>query len=121
MTLIPEKVKLTDDLGNDLLADVSISNLMQDITSKLIDNIHEKRNNVIVERLKELTGIDLDLQEEAQRRFKRLAIEYYGNTETIYFNDGSIKGKRIVTFERNDSPLTYEPNKTQMSMTYSYY
>ena len=121
MDLIPTKLQLPDDLGNDLLADVSISNLMQEATSKLISDIRDKRNKVITERLKEIVGIDLDIKEEASRRFKRLAIEYNGNEETIYFNDGSEQGKRIVTFVKKDNPLILETDRCQMSVEYSYY
>ena len=37
------KPQLTDDLGNDLLADVSVSNLMQEVTSKLVNDIEQKK------------------------------------------------------------------------------
>lgn len=121
MELKAVPIQLPDDLGNDLLADVSVSNLMQDVTSKIISDIQEKRNQVITERLKEIVGIDLNIEEEAKRRFKRFAIEYNGNEETIYFNDGSIEGKRIVTFVRKENPLTFETDRCQMSVAYSYY
>lgn len=121
MELKPIKLQLNDDLGNDLLADVSISNLMQDVTSELINDIQKKRLKVITERLKEIVGIDLIPEEESKRRFKRLGIEYNGNEETIYFNDGTPTGKRIVTFVRKDNPLTFETDRTQMSVEYSYY
>ena len=121
MELKTVKLQLPDDLGNDLLADVSISNLMQKATTKLINDIHDKRNKVITERLKEIVGIDLDINAEANRRFKRLAIEYKENEETIYFNDGSDQGKRIVTFVKKENQLTFEPDRCQMSMEYSYY
>lgn len=121
MELKAVPIQLPDDLGNDLLADVSVSNLMKDVTSKLISDIQEKRNQVITERLKEIVGIDLNIEEEAKRRFKRLAIEYNGNEETIYFNDGSIEGKRIVTFVRDEQPLNFEVDKCEMRVGYSYY
>lgn len=121
MNLKAEKLQLTDDLGNDLLSDVSVSNLMQEVTSKLINDIHEKRNKVITERLKEIVGINLDIKAEASRRFKRLAIEYKGNEETIYFNDGSEQGKRIVTFVREEQPLSVEIDRCEMRAGYSYY
>lgn len=121
MELKAVPIQLTDDLGNDLLADVSVSNLMQNVTSKLIRDIQEKRNKVITERLKEIVGIDLNIEEEAKRRFKRLAIEYNGNKETIYFNDGSVEGKRIVTFVRDEQPLNFEFDKCEMRVGYSYY
>lgn len=121
MELKVVKLQLPDDIGNDLLADVSISNLMQEATSKLINDIYEKRNRIISERLKEIVGIDLDIKAEANRRFKRIAIELNGNEETIYFNDGSEQGKRIVTFVKKDNQLTFETNRCQMSVEYSYY
>ena len=121
MELIPMELQLLDDLGNDLLADVSVSNLIQEVTSKLISDIHEKRNKLITERLKEIVGIDLNIKEEARRRFKRLTIEYKGTEETIYFNDGSEQGIRIITFVRKDNPLTFETDRTQMSVEYSFY
>jgi len=109
----------TQDTANSDLGVVSIRNLMQEATSKLLNDIYEKRNKIITERLKEIVGIDLDIKSEANRRFKRLAIEYNGNEEIIYFNDGSEQGKRIVTFVKKDNPLTFETG--QMSVEYSYY
>lgn len=121
MELKAVKLKLPDDLGNDLLADIRISNLMYEATSKIISDIHEKKNKVITKRLKEIVGIDLDIKSEAIRRFKRLAIEYNENEETIYFNDGSEQGKRIVTFVKKENPLSFEAATCQMSVEYSYY
>ena len=108
-------------LTNDLLVDVSISNLMQKVTKDMVKDIQKKREAVIREKLKEIVGIDIDIEEEQKRRFKRLAIEYKGNEETIYFNDGSIEGKRIVTFVRNEQPINFDSNNFKMSVNYSYY
>jgi hypothetical protein len=70
--------------------------------------INEKKELVIRERLREILGIEIDLQEELKRRFKRLSRVRQGNEETIYFDDGSIEGKRIVTFVRKDMPFNPE-------------
>ena len=121
MELKAVKTQLPDDFYNDLLSDVSISNLMQEATSKLINDIYEKRKKIITERFKEIAGIDLDIESEAKRRFKRLSIEYKDNEETIYFNDGSEQGKRIVTFVKKDSPLAFENDRCKISVEYSYY
>lgn len=121
MGLKAVRLKLPDYIGNDLLDDISINNLMQEATSKLISDIYEKRNKIITERLKEIVGFDLDIKAEANRRFKRLTIEYEGNEEIIYFNDGSEQGKRIVTFVRKDNPLNFEVDKFQIGIEYSYY
>lgn len=114
-------MKLTCDLGNDLLTDKKASDYMAEITNELMSNVEDQREKIIRDRLKELVGIDLDLEEENKRRFKRLSISYKGNEETIYFNDGSIKGQRIVTFVRKDHFVNFDPSLARMDVTYSYY
>jgi hypothetical protein len=123
MNIEPIKLRssLTDDLGNDLLSDVYSNNLMEEITSKLVNDIWNKRLEVISERLKEICNIDLNIKEESERRFKRLSIEYKGNEEIIYFNDGTADGKRIVTFVRKELPFEFENHKCEMRVNYSYY
>ena len=121
MELKAVKTQLPDYFDNNLLSDVRISNLTHEATSKLISDFYEKRKKIITERLKEIAGIDLDIEAEANRRFKRLAIEYKDNEETIYFNDGSVQGKRIVTFVKKNNPLTLEADRCQMSVEYYYY
>jgi hypothetical protein len=121
MELKAVPIQSLDDSGNNLLADVSIGNLMQEVTLELINDIHNKRNKVIAKRLKEIVGIDLDVESEAKRRFKRFAIEYNGNEETVYFNDGSEQGKRVVTFVKKDNPLTFEIDRCQRNLEYTFY
>jgi hypothetical protein len=118
MELKTVKFKLSDYIGNDSF---SISNFIQEETSKIISDIYEKKYKIITDRLKEIVGIDFDIKSEANRRFKRIAIEHNGNEETIYFNDGSEQGKRIVTFVNKDKPLTFENDSCEMSVEYSYY
>lgn len=98
MKLEPRKIKFNNELDNDFIADVSISNMMQYVTTKMAQDINIQKKIVIKQKLKEIVGIEIDLQEESQRRFKRFCTVRQGNEETIYFNDGSLKGKRIVTF-----------------------
>lgn len=115
------KTKISDEKGNNLLADYKYTNLMYDATLKIFDDIHKKRNKVIANRLKEIVGVDLNIEEESKRRFKRLAMESNGNEETIYFNDGSIEGVRIVTFVRKESPLTFEIDRCEINVEYYFY
>jgi hypothetical protein len=116
-----KKVELPDDLGNNLLADNKFTNLLHEATIKMMNDIHEKRKKVIAKRLKEILGIDLNIEEESKRRFKRLGMEINGNEETIYFNDGSINGIRIVTFVRKESPISFEIDRCQINVEYTYY
>ena len=98
MKLEPRKIELNTELSNDFITNVGVSNMMQEVTAKMAQDINTQKELVIKQKLKEIVGIEIDLKEELQRRFKRLSIVRQGNEETIYFNDGSIKGKRIVTF-----------------------
>jgi antitoxin component YwqK of YwqJK toxin-antitoxin module len=85
-----------------------LSNMMEEFTRKMAQNINARKELVIRQKLKEIVGIEIDIVEEERRRFKRLLSEYRGNEQTIYFNDGSPEGKRIVTFVKNEIPFDAE-------------
>lgn len=121
MELQEQKLELLDDLGNNLLADDKFSSLMHEATIKMMNDIHEKREKIIAKRLKEIIGIELNIEEESKRRFKRLGMEINGNEETIYFNDGSINGVRIVTFVKKESPISFETERSLTTVEYTYY
>ena len=87
---------------------VGISNMMEEFTRKIAQDINAKKELVIKQKLKEIVGIEIDVIEEERRRFKRLSIEYKENQQTIYFNDGSLEGKRIVTFVKKEIPFDTE-------------
>jgi len=111
--------KLLDDNGNDLLADIGISNMMEEATAKMVQDMNNRREAIIREKLKEKIGIDINIEEEQKRRFKRLAVEYRQNEETVYFNDGSIEGKRIVTFVKKE--MSFDAKSFTAGYEESYY
>jgi hypothetical protein len=84
---------------------VGISNMMHEVTVKMAQDINKKKELVVRQKLKEIVGIEIDFNEEINRRFKRIGTEYNGNEQTIYFNDGSLEGKRIVTFVKKEIPF----------------
>jgi hypothetical protein len=108
MKLEIRKIGLNTKLGNNSITDVGVSNIMQEVTTKMAQDINTQKELVIKQKLKEILGIEIDLQEELQRRFKRFITVRQGNEESIYFNDGSIEGKRIVTFVKKDIPFDAE-------------
>jgi hypothetical protein len=97
---------------------VGISNMMEEVTRKMAQDINKKKELVICQKLKEIVGIEIDVIEEGIRRFKRLSIEYKGNEQTIYFNDGSLKGIRIVTFVKKEVPFDFETFSLGYEETY---
>ena len=101
------------------LQDVGISNMIEEVTRKIAQDIIDKKEFVIKQKLKEIVGVELDVIEEEKRRFKRLSIELKGNEETIYFNDGSLNGIRIVTFVRKEVP--FDINTFSLGYEETYY
>lgn len=110
-----DKQIFLDDLGD------HSSSVMHNITLKLAADIQKKKDKIITDRLKEIVGIDLNIKEEANRTFKRIAIKHYGNSEIVYFNDGSIEGKRIVTFIKVEQPTNFENDAYEVSVKYKYF
>ena len=104
--------------------DVGISNSISDFdflrqkTDEAIKGILEFRQELIMKRLMEL-GIQIDLQMEEKRRFKSLAREFKDNQETIYYNDGSEQGLRVITFLT--SPIKWDDNKMRAGIDTTYY
>tara|TARA_Y100000592_G_C5340000_1_gene253742 strand:+ start:233 stop:577 length:345 start_codon:yes stop_codon:yes gene_type:complete len=85
-----------------------ISNIVQESLYKMMQDISTQKDFVIRQKVKEIVGVEINIAEEGKRLFKRFCAVRQGNEETIYFNDGSIEGKRIVTFVKKDIPFDAE-------------
>lgn len=99
-TVINKSIGISDKLFNTILTDNSLN---QELIEEMIHKINLMREDLVRKKLKELVGIDLDIEEEQTRRFKRIFSEVKGNKETFYFNDGSPEGLKIITFIRKVS------------------
>ncbi len=73
---------------------------VNELTSKLIQDLEIKKEEIITERLKQI-GIEINYDEEKKRRFKSMVCEIHDNEQRWYYNDGSISGIRVVTFVDN--------------------
>ncbi len=73
----------------------------QDIVSETIEEIKKqlfkKKEAVIKLKLKELGKLNI-LKDIGKKRFKKLQVEVYPNREEVWIDDGSWKGKLLVTF-----------------------
>lgn len=94
---------------------------MNNALLELVREVNEKKEKLIREKIRQITGIDVDLKEEQQRRFQRFLYEYKDNTETIYYNDGSVEGLRIITFVKDNTTDPYDIANFKINMQYSYY
>jgi len=72
--------------------------MMNEMISNAAIKINLEKEAVIKERLLSF-GYVIDFEEELKRRFTRFASEKKGNKEIIYFDDGSVDGLKLITFE----------------------
>ena len=95
--------------------------LVQEMQSDLIRNIcqeiQDKKETVLIQALQK-NGIDINVEEEAKRRFSRLACFVQENTQSWYWNDGSVGGLRIVTFIDTELDGDYQNPKFTMEIKY---
>lgn len=82
-------------------------NLQNDLVSKISSEIDAKKKQILLDKLS-LLGVELNLELEEKRRFKILFMESTQNEQTIYYNDGSIDGIRVVTFCMIDTFPSYD-------------
>ena len=111
---------LTDD-GVDILADKRLDLMINNAVRNLLKDMSKKKANVVKERVKDIMGIDIDFEEENKRRFKRFAIECTKNKETVYFNNGTPAGIRIVTFVYKESPIEIKDFEVKINTEVTYY
>jgi len=91
---------------------------IQHILSTALDNLYQQKLDILNAKLKE-AGIEIDWEAEKKRRFRLITVEQNlrEQTETYFYNDGSIEGMRIVTFIKDPSEI--DANK--ITVTYSYF
>lgn len=97
--------QVTDDMlrYNPFMDDIMAQNII-----KAASDYNAEKKKIVLRRL-EIRGITIDLKEEAQKRFPLLMSEKQGNRETIWYNDGTREGLRVVTFvydEKGPYPST---------------
>lgn len=73
--------------------------LIQQLISDAVRANIEKREEIVCSIIKQCLGVDIDLEQERKRIFKRVAFVNHEGGTTWYYNDGSEEGLRIVTFK----------------------
>jgi hypothetical protein len=71
---------------------------------ELVERMNAEKEKIILKKLDDLS-IPFVLEEEQGRRFKRFVREIKGDEETIYFNNGTPEGLRVVTFITKQTPF----------------
>jgi hypothetical protein len=76
--------------------------------------INKQKWTIIKQRLKEKSKLNLIKNLELQR-FKNICIEVQGNKEIVYYRDGTLKGKVLVTFvSHNEASIEGNEFKTKL-------
>jgi len=93
----------------------SISYQVSDIITEQVNKINAEKERLVIERIKAMTGEDIDIKKETQRMFPRIVgkISQIDKTEAFFWNDGTEFGKLIITFY----PFEEIPRFTEEDMT----
>ncbi|TSA57822.1 hypothetical protein D4R42_00850 [bacterium] len=73
-------------------------NHISEITDKHVHKINAEKERLFKEKLKAITSEDIDLNDEIQRLFPRIAVKRSDNSEAYFWNDGTKSGKLIIIF-----------------------
>jgi len=94
---------------------------MQEFIKKASEELLQKKQKLVEERIKEKTGLDIDLLMEAAARFPRLKCEINEGYvyEKWYWNDGSKFGILLITFCNNQLSNEINADK-KFSVGFSY-
>ena len=99
--------------------------IQNDAIDSLVSQVIKEKEEIITNRIKHL-GLDIDFEQEANKRFKSIVCEHkfdgaFTDEETYYCNDGSDEGFRIVTFlnERTLSHVIQNDNNTTIKAEFN--
>ena len=76
------------------------------------------KNKVILQKLMEKTGFEIDIEQESQRIFPRIAIITDPIGEIYYWNDGTKEAHRIVTFTKEKVIFDRKTNRVKILLEY---
>lgn len=101
---------------------VNSKSLQEVFVGKIVEDLNKKRQEILEERCKEL-GIEFtDMGTERKRLFKRFCSVHVGEEETIFYNDGSMDGLRVITFKTTYDGITdVVGEKVNTCCTLTYY
>lgn len=92
-----------------------MSKQLEEAVNKVFNDLVEKKNELIQEKLKSLK-IDVDMEAEAKSRFKSFsAQESEDGVETIYYNDGSVDG--IEVFKSIIQAIPFDPKSEDVKVS----
>lgn len=118
--MITNKLKLIDNTIPKEYENIDFS-VLGKIMEESSKRLALTKEQIIKDRCDKL-GIVYDLDKEQNKLFKSFVIVVEGSKETLFYNDGSENGLRIVTFEFEPRD-TYntENNKFELSTKLKYY
>lgn len=101
--------------------EIQSNDILMDLIRKMSEDIEKKHYEIILQRLKEVAGIDFDFESEKKRRFKNVLIVHEGEKQKVYYNDGSVDGLLIVTFVLDYQPPSLNNIGNEVNFELKYY
>lgn len=92
-------------------------NLLNEMTQEISRSINAQKEEIIKTRLKEL-DIQINLKHEELRLFKDLMFVQQGGAEHLMYNDGSLEGLRVVSFNNLQAETDLFDGKLITSLKY---
>lgn len=93
-----------------------IPTLIDTVIKSLSAQLDKAKHDIINERIKALGLKPLEIEEQRRKRFKDLTCEHSPGWENYYFNDGSDRGRFIVSFSVNEFDLPAVGNEKDFSI-----
>ena len=95
-------------------------NMIDDLISTQLKKLTSEKQRLVELRIKEKTGLEIDLNKEKLRTFPRIAVmNFVNHAEQWYWNDGSVLGLLLITIYPYES-IEYKGNKNTCNVGFKY-
>lgn len=96
----------------------NISNFLDSHLKRMAHEFEVKKMELIREAIKQKLGLYVNIEDEMTRRFPRIVIISSGtNATSVYWNDGTTTGLRLITFNFSQE-IDYEKNKVSINLNH---
>ena len=99
-----------------------MENFEEYITKEIVKGVSGKKEELIVEACSRL-GIDVNemFEDDADCPFPKFKVVDTGDTETLYYNNGTSCGVRVITFLYDEPVFSIEGGKVNAVANFKYY
>lgn len=97
------------------------SNRMYELIKHEIEKLMLEKQKLIIQRVQQLAGVELDFESEKKRVFPRITARHYlDHTEKWYWNDGSVNGLLLISFYPDDDNFKVGDSLNTINIGFKY-